>query len=408
MDFYKCAVINQKNWSGYKAILIDGQYQFQDNLTEYLTYGEAYIPEIGKIYNNNATIKSQLYGIEQNHQQPTILIPTNGLVFDLPLNSKPIKINTSQTLYKEDSNYKNGDISFHNIDNIPCYLFKGDSYLKINNCYNTLPYGNSDRTISLFFQMVTDSKQDDSCFLHYGVNQNYKGINFACNNTRYIKYDIWNKAYYGNIKIQLNKWYHCCYVISNKKITGYINGKIDIENCDISQVNTTQDLYLTVGGRKDKTRFYNGFLSSIRIYNRALTLQEINTLKSEYTIEDQNIEYLNSNYTGRLNTQITYPNGTIKNVITNYTGNGCWENENDPPCLCYKDGCCGNFYIDIPLSNRNGYIGCSDEAGGDCNLIYYKYPSQIPLNKNLVDYSQSIIYQGSGDFPTSVIITKLD
>lgn len=58
MDFYKCSSVEttENRWTGYKAVLTDGVYSFEDAVTEGLTYGIAYKPEIEKVYNADCTI----------------------------------------------------------------------------------------------------------------------------------------------------------------------------------------------------------------------------------------------------------------------------------------------------------------------------------------------------------------
>lgn len=46
-----------KTWDGYKAILADGIYTFENTLTSGLIYGDYYIPEIGNIYSADTMIK---------------------------------------------------------------------------------------------------------------------------------------------------------------------------------------------------------------------------------------------------------------------------------------------------------------------------------------------------------------
>ena len=57
MDLYKCASVDKTNktWTGYKAVLSDGLYSFEETLTESLVYGEMITPQVGTIYNEDAT-----------------------------------------------------------------------------------------------------------------------------------------------------------------------------------------------------------------------------------------------------------------------------------------------------------------------------------------------------------------
>lgn len=59
MDFYKCASVDtaSETWSGYLAVLGEnGLYSFADTVTEGLTYGTAYIPYTGNVYNSDTTV----------------------------------------------------------------------------------------------------------------------------------------------------------------------------------------------------------------------------------------------------------------------------------------------------------------------------------------------------------------
>ena len=60
--FYKCTSVDtiNKTWSGYKAVLTDGVYTFEDTVTAGLIYGAGFTPNIGNIYPDGAllTVKS--------------------------------------------------------------------------------------------------------------------------------------------------------------------------------------------------------------------------------------------------------------------------------------------------------------------------------------------------------------
>jgi hypothetical protein len=45
-----------KTWDGYKAVLTDGFYTFEENLTTALSYGTAFNPTVGAIFNQDATV----------------------------------------------------------------------------------------------------------------------------------------------------------------------------------------------------------------------------------------------------------------------------------------------------------------------------------------------------------------
>ena len=52
-------------WNGYKAVLVDGYYTFEETLTKGLTYGNGFIPEIDKVYDGEAMVVAELNLEEQ-------------------------------------------------------------------------------------------------------------------------------------------------------------------------------------------------------------------------------------------------------------------------------------------------------------------------------------------------------
>jgi hypothetical protein len=63
LNFYKCISVNTstKTWDGYKTIMTDGVYSFEETLTTGLTYGNGFTPIVNKVYNQDATIFTTLY-----------------------------------------------------------------------------------------------------------------------------------------------------------------------------------------------------------------------------------------------------------------------------------------------------------------------------------------------------------
>ena len=156
------------------------------------------------------------------------------------------------------------------MDKIPAMYFRGSSssYVHVND--TNFPYGSSDRTLSWWFKMDNYSIQDDGCFILYGTANSYQNFNMAINSTRKMKYDIWNFDIKGNISISPNQWYYACCVIKQKVVYGYINGVLDVSG-SVSNINTTKGTGLcAMGIRFTNSQPYKGYMSSVRIYNRAL------------------------------------------------------------------------------------------------------------------------------------------
>ena len=77
----------------------------------------------------------------------------------------------------------------------------------------------------------------------------------------------------------MGTWYHVAAVVRGSNVSLYINGKLDASGKrSIAAPTTTEPLTFGYGGWNDH---YPGILDDVRIYNRALTAEEIAKLHSE-------------------------------------------------------------------------------------------------------------------------------
>ena len=62
-DYYKCVTVTSggSTWTGYKAVLSGGIYNFSSSVTSGLSYGSGFTPEVGKVYADGAMVIAQLY-----------------------------------------------------------------------------------------------------------------------------------------------------------------------------------------------------------------------------------------------------------------------------------------------------------------------------------------------------------
>lgn len=98
ISFYKCQHINQSNhtWDGYKANLISGVYQFDNNVTSGLVY-TSIIPELSGIYTDNALVKIQYLYSGNNNSEDTEIISSYMLAAQNnndSINSNLVEINS--------------------------------------------------------------------------------------------------------------------------------------------------------------------------------------------------------------------------------------------------------------------------------------------------------------------------
>ena len=174
-----------------------------------------------------------------------------------------------------------------------------------------------------------------------------------------------------------NTWYNIFLSYSSNVWTLYVNGSFVF-----SSTSTTSPGSLATIGRADyfSTRIFQGLISQVQIYNRALTATEIiqlyNATKDRYSYKEDIVKNgLLLNYD--IASQISYinPGTTIQSTINNYIGtltNGPTYNSGNGGYLSF-DGT--NDYINIlPSSATFSYNRSSFTVGG------WTYMTSFPVS----------------------------
>jgi hypothetical protein len=98
----------------------------------------------------------------------------------------------------------------------------------------------------------------------------------------------WNGTTYhvsSSPAIQINTWYHLVGVQESNLLKIYINGSV-ATNGSISGTPPLQDQNIRIGMWQPSSRYFNGNISSVRLYNKALSANEVqqnyNALKGRY------------------------------------------------------------------------------------------------------------------------------
>jgi len=86
----------------------------------------------------------------------------------------------------------------------------------------------------------------------------------------------------GDIDLNDNNWHHITSVFkSGESITIYVDGELDIQHPTTYTGSITNLHNLTIGCGANLARFYNGSIDDIKIYKRALSLEEIKNEASD-------------------------------------------------------------------------------------------------------------------------------
>jgi len=158
------------------------------------------------------------------------------------------------------------------------FIFDGTNDY-INLPTNNLPYGSVPRTICCWF--LANS-------LAYEWAFSYGSPGGGASNALGIILGVITYAGYGGVDVygpvpSLNTWYYVCGVYNGSVASLYVNGSLYTSSA--KSWNTVQST-AQIGRQTNGGEFWNGNISQSKIYNRALTAQEIlqnyNATKGRY------------------------------------------------------------------------------------------------------------------------------
>ena len=273
-EYYKCASVDtaNKTWTGYKAVLEDVVYSFEEAVTEGLTYGTAYTPNKNSIYNMEATIKvDKLWDGS--------VIPTDELLFYAPLASATETAETGQWMNTF------GDIAYEVSSGVPCAILNGSSYIDFDP--SNFVHGDSKGTfcfsISLWAKGETTDKQ--RCIFSYGEDSANRAVAvmYAPDNSVKIigTRDAGNEWQSEDQVVNQSEWNHIAYVNHGTYEEIFLNGS------KIGRFDYVREVHRTVARIgclvTDETFNYMGRVAAVRYYRNAITDEEITALASEFT-----------------------------------------------------------------------------------------------------------------------------
>ena len=286
MKFYKCISVDtdNKTWSGYELVLQDGKYIVSETLTEGLTY-TTMTPVENYSYSEDALIRVGLYYSG---------VPTDGLVFYASLNGEtPDVAETGQYLSQVNAD-DSQPVQYTTVNGVPCASFGTANYsdecgyggLSFN--ASDLPQGSSHRTIS-FWVKFTPILSEGYC-LFYGNYSRGNMVGAASS----VNYNTINFTYHGDDAYSqgfdfADKLHHVVMVFkgsTNADITYYYDGvkqEMSYVGYGSVSINTYGGTCYIGCGRSGWLSRFDGWMSSIRVYDRALSQEEITALSKEFT-----------------------------------------------------------------------------------------------------------------------------
>jgi hypothetical protein len=184
------------------------------------------------------------------------------------------------------------------------YSFNGTtSYIQVANSSNL----NFQQAISVSFWMYIGAFYTREQYpLSHGNYQSRWKISISNNHLRWtVKTGVGIKDLDSETELKLNSWYHVTVVYSGSDFEVWLNGYLDAFTSWSGTIPTTT-IDLTIGQvlPGDQNYNFNGSLDDIRIYDYALSINQIDSLAGVTTVEDRANTVLPAEYFLQQN----YPN----------------------------------------------------------------------------------------------------
>ena len=211
---------------------------------------------------------------ESEHPTPASQIPSEGLTLYVPLSEAP---NASEW-----AGY--GSITYKTVDGVPCAYFNGDNG---NGLYSDKEFEMPAFTVSIVFNTKSFSPTlgDMPYLVNFGPNSTSDNDRLAL---RLDNYYSGNKnalamVYYGYYLVIQNlsadTWYSAQMKFDGTQISLYLNGELQLQT-NVSAREIQSGVW--IGKSPSNDGAFNGYLSSLRVYNRAFTDAEIALLAREF------------------------------------------------------------------------------------------------------------------------------
>lgn len=228
------------------------------------------LPAIQKIYDTSTGFNG--FGRAIGYRSASVAgcasaaIPTEGLVFYAPCetNTQVIVGNQFTT---------DGSFEAKTVQNIPCLQFSQSYRQPID----TSVFVRNRITLSAWYYSL-DSQHN--AILGVGQDSVYKTF---CLQESYSQFTIERASgrFETGYIMEQNRWYHLAATLNDSTIKAYVNGK------EVATFNQSMDVFegkIGLGGWIDGGYSPDGYVTACRMYNRALTAQEIQKLSGEFTI----------------------------------------------------------------------------------------------------------------------------
>lgn len=260
-EYYKCASVDTtaKTWTGYKAVLTNGVYTFEETVTAGLTYGLV-VPEVGGIYTDGTLVR--VASLVQGK-------PTDYVFFNSLSDAEGWTMEGA-TVVQDDNRSV-----FQTVND-----GSGGQYAVISTDPG-VPLGFSPRTLSFWFKRTS---VNGSCWCGIGYGSSYLNNRIAWGLVNdYPGVTYWANDYFQSEYgfVQDTEWHHYVVTYDGSVTKCYADGVL-LWAWNTGEVGTDWQ-YINIG---DPWEGYqsNGRYADYYIFNRVLENSEIQQLYAERTV----------------------------------------------------------------------------------------------------------------------------
>ena len=210
---------------------------------------------------------------------PFFDIPTDYILY-VPLKQESATAETGQELVKTGTDY-----TFQTVDNVPCIKFNNSYMVAYTNAlknkdYTLSAWGKLDSVASNNVNMygIGAYKNSSTPFTTVGVERNRK--------TWFIWENLSQSDKYSTISP--TQWHHLLLTYKNGTLTLYIDGKAEVSfNAPQNFTSENEEIQIGKTYTNSSTYSFGGYMSAFRVYDRALTEEEITLLSQEFKPTDR-------------------------------------------------------------------------------------------------------------------------
>lgn len=216
------------------------------------------------------------------HKNESAEIPSSGLLLHASLEQDSETAETGQTFTKS------GNVTFETVQGMKCAHFDGNSYWQVP--FESDLAGNTTKAVSLWMRGTKNTANgswQEAAVVAFGYWRSGEAFAIEHLSSSTVSNRIHGKIYgdgdvttYDNSAIE--DFHHVVFQYDTEKTQLFIDGQL-FGTVTYSSLNTASNYPLTIGWNAMRSGIkFTGYISGVRVYNRALSEMEIQNLSNEW------------------------------------------------------------------------------------------------------------------------------